>query len=53
MEAGEVDKTASFMHALELTEGVGVGCRERWVMEKRERLGPSWEKLGGMAAGEF
>lgn len=42
MDGREVDKTTNFMHAPELTEGVGVGCHERWVMEKRERLG-SWE----------
>ena len=53
MEAGGVGNTTNFMHAPELIEGVGVGCHERWVMEKRESLETSWEKLGGMAAVEF
>ena len=42
VEAGEADKPTNFMHAPELTEGIVVGCRERWVMEKRERLGTTW-----------
>lgn len=49
-EAGEMDKARNFMNApIVNRRGVGVGCHEKWIMEKTiSRLetnqGRNWEE---------